>query len=257
MRRSLAVIFISALMMGAASAQGPLQDKAKTYKVSGYVLKNVSEHIPNVMVTLIHKDSGEVVATDKADFFGWFTFKGVPPGVYIVQAEGVQRTFAVKAKNVRADIDLVSPVGAPDLTKAALEIAAETARGDTSGPAGDPGPTDPQMVQAIAGEYYSYVGSTERKVMFCPEGTFFDSQESSYSGTGADSLGNQTMAWGAASQNQGSGRWAIQGTQQSGTITLAYKGGKKVAMKYQMGSSKGCYNFDGVLYCYSGPARCK
>ena len=73
------------------------------------------------MVTLIHKDSGEVVATDKADFFGWFTFKGVPSGVYIVRAENVQRIFAVKNKNVRADIDLSSPVGAPDLTKAAID----------------------------------------------------------------------------------------------------------------------------------------
>lgn len=257
MRRSLILVLVIAVVAGAGFSQDQPTEKAKTYKVSGYVLKNVSEHIPNVMVTLVHKDSGEVVGTDKADFFGWFTFKGIPPGVYIVRAENVQRTFAVKNKNVRADIDLASPVGAPDLTKAALGIAAETAKGETGGPGGDPGPTDPRMAQTISGEYYSFSGSTERKVMFCPEGTFFDSSESSYSGTGADSLGNQNMAWGSASQNQGSGKWAIQGTPQSGTITLAYKNGQKVAMKYQMGSSKGCYNFDGILYCYSGPARCK
>ena len=98
------------------------------------------------------------------------------------------------------------------------------------------------MTQAIAGEYYSYAGSTEKKIMFCPEGTFFDSSESSYSGTGTDSLGNQTMAWGNASQNQGIGQWAIQGNAQSGTITLVYKSSKKVQVKYQAGPEKGCYS---------------
>ena len=231
------------------------QDKTKKFKVSGFIGQSTSAAAPNVAVVLIDKDSGEVVGNDQTNFFGKYTIKNVPPGVYVLQVEKIQRTLAVKDKNVRLDIDLSAEAGMMDYLKTGMaEINAKSKGG---GPGGSPGPSDPQMTQAIAGEYYSYAGSTEKKIMFCPEGTFFDSSESSYSGTGADSLGNQTMAWGNASQNQGSGQWAIQGNAQSGTITLAYKRGKRVEVKYQAGPEKGCYKFDGTVFCYSGPARCR
>jgi hypothetical protein len=231
------------------------QVTTKTYKVSGFVGQSTSAAAPNVVVTLIDKDSGEVFGSDDTNFFGKYTIKNVPPGVYVLQVGKVQRTLAVKKKNVRLDIDLSAEGGMMDYMKTG--IAEINAKSKGGGPGGSPGPSDPQMTQAIAGEYYSYAGSTEKKIMFCPEGTFFDSSESSYSGTGADSLGNQTMAWGNASQNQGSGQWAIQGNAQSGTITLVYKSGKRVVVKYQAGPEKGCYKFDGTVFCYSGPARCK
>ena len=231
------------------------QDKTKTFKVSGFVGQSTSAAAPNVTVALIHKDSGEVIGSDQTNFFGKYTIKSVPPGVYVLQVEKIQRTLAVKDKNVRLDIDLSAEAGMMDYLKTG--VAEINAKKKGGGPGGSPGPSDPQMTQAIAGEYYSYAGSTEKKIMFCPEGTFFDSSESSYSGTGADSLGNQTMAWGNASQNQGSGQWAIQGNAQSGAITLVYKSGKRVEVKYQAGPEKGCYKFDGTVFCYSGPARCK
>jgi hypothetical protein len=248
---------IIVLFMALAAAVALAQDtaKTKTYKVSGFVGQSTSTAAPNVVVTLIAKDSGEVFGSDQTNFFGKYGFKGVPPGVYVLQVEKVQRTLAVKNKNVRLDIDLSAEGGMMDYVKTGMaEIEAKNKGG---GPGGSPGPSDPQMTQAIAGEYYSYAGSTEKKLMFCPEGTFFDSSESSYSGTGTDSLGNQNMAWGAAGQKQGSGQWAIQGTPQNGTITLVYKGGKRVEVKYQAGPEKGCYKFDGTVFCYSGPARCK
>lgn len=247
-----------AFFMALAAASVFAQDtaKAKTFKVGGFVGLSTSAAAPNVVVTLIVKDTGEVFGSDQTNFLGKYGFKGVPPGVYILQVEKVQRTLAVKDKNVRLDIDLSAEGGMMDYMKTGVnEMNAKNKGG--GGPGGSPGPSDPQMVQAIAGEYYSYAGSTEKKIMFCPEGTFFDSSESSYSGTSADSLGNQTMAWGNASQNQGSGQWAIQGNAQSGTITLVYKSGKKVQVKYQAGPEKGCYSFDGTTFCYSGPARCR
>jgi hypothetical protein len=231
------------------------QDKKKTFKVGGFVGQSTSTAAPNVLVTIFNKDSEEVVGTDETNFFGKYTIKNVPPGVYVLQVEKIQRTLAVKNKNVRLDIDLSAEAGVMDYVKTG--IAQINAKSKGGGPGGSPGPSDPQMTQTIAGEYYSYAGSTERKVMFCPEGTFFDSSESSYSGTGTDSLGNQNMAWGTAGQKQGSGQWAIQGTSQSGTITLVYKSGKRVEVKYQAGAEKGCYSFDGTVFCYSGPARCK
>jgi len=81
-----------------------------------------------------------------------------------------------------------------------------------AGPAAPAGPNDPALMRAMAGQYYSYSGSTERKVTLRPSGTFFGSSES--------------RAWGAASQNQSSGNWSVQGSQQGGTITLGYRGGK-------------------------------
>ena len=231
------------------------QNKTKAFKVSGFVGQSTSVAAPNVLVTIINKDSEEVVGTDQTNFFGKYTIKNVPPGVYVLQVEKIQRTLAVNDKNVRLDIDLSAEAGIMDYVKTGK--AQMNAKAQGGGPGGSPGSSDPQMTQTIAGEYYSYAGSTEKKVMFCLEGTFFDSSESSYSGKGTDSLGNQNMAWGTAGQKQGSGQWAIQGTPQSGTITLSYKSGKRGVVKYQAGSEKGCYLFDGTVFCYSGPARCK
>lgn len=223
------------------------QEKKKTYKVSGFVGQSTSQAAPGVTVVLIHKDSGEMVGTDETNFFGKYSFKDISPGLYILQVEQVQRTLAVKDKNVRLDIDLSAKSGVMDYTKTGMSAL---------GQAASPGPNDPQMMQTIAGEYYSFSGSTERQVMFCPDGKFSDSSESSYSGVSSDSLGNQTMAWGAAGQKGGSGLWAIQGTPRNGTISLSYKGGKKATIKYLAGPEKGCYSFDDITFCYKGPARC-
>ncbi len=264
-------VLVLLLILTAAIALAQEKTKAKVFKVTGFVGKSTSEAAPGVSVVLIHKDSGDIVGTDQTNFFGKYTLKNVPPGVYILQVEKLQRTLGVKDKNVRLDIDMSAEAGIMDYAKTGVaminkeneEKAKAAAQGGAPGgaqggtPGEPPGPTDPDMVKAIAGEYYHYSGSTEKKVMFCPDGVFFDSSESSYSGTGSDSLGNQTMAWGNASQNQGSGQWVIQGNAQSGTITLSYKSGKRVALKYQAGPEKGCYKFNGTVFCYSGPARCK
>jgi hypothetical protein len=150
--------------------------------------------------------------------------------------------------------------GATNALIGALQQAADqggmenVSKGDEpSGPAPNVGPSDPNLQRAMAGEYYSYSGSTERKLMLCPDGRFWDSRESSYSG----SFGTDQGGWGAASQGGGSGSYAIQGNEQGGTITFSYKGGKRNQASFRSTGERGCYSFDGTTFCYSGAARCR
>jgi hypothetical protein len=263
-----ALVLLLVLVTAVAFAQE--KTKSKVFKVTGFVGKSTSEAAPGVAVILLKADTEEVVGTDQTNFFGKYTLKGIPPGVYVLRVEKIRRTLGVKDENVRLDIDLSAEAGIMDYAKTGIEAinkeneakaadGAGAAAGGTPGsaPGEPPGPSDPEMMKEMAGEYYHYSGSTEKKIMFCPEGTFFDSSESSYSGRGFDSGGNQTMAWGNASENKGSGQWSIQGNAQSGTITLVYKSGKRVAMKYAAGPEKGCFKFNGTLFCYSGAAKCR
>jgi hypothetical protein len=256
MRKTLLCFLMTAALVFAG-------EKTKTYKVSGFVGESSSQPASGVAVVLIDQGSGETVGTDETNFFGKYTIKEVPPGTYLLRVEKIERPVGVKDKNVRLDIDLSARTGTMDYAKTGIEMinreneAGKEAGGPAGAPGGPPGPSDPGMMQSMAGAYYSYSGSTEKKITFCPGGSFFDSSESSYSGKGYDSLGNENLAWGNASQSQGSGQWSIQGNAQNGTITLRYKSGKQVNMKYTPGPEKGCYKFDGTLFCYSGPARCQ
>lgn len=120
------------------------------------------------------------------------------------------------------------------------------------------GPNDPEMMKWMAGSYYSYSGSstvtagTERRLVLCPDGSFWSSSESGYSG-GAGTAG----AWGAASQSGTRGSWAIQGNQQQGTITLNYSGGGRDTVNFRAGSDRGCFYFNNTLFCYEGAPNCR
>jgi hypothetical protein len=243
MKRLILCLFLLCLLLSVSAAD-------KTYNISGFIGTSTVSAASNVQVELINKQTGEVIQTDETNFFGKYKFKNVAPGAYLVRVESVTKLATVKDKNVRLDIDLSAKGGIMDYTKSAQAVQ------NMAGTATSPGPSDPALMQMIAGEYYSYSGSTERKVMFCPDGIFFDSSESSYSAYSSDSLGNQTGYVGAANQNNGSGGWAIQGNNQSGVITLKYKGGKQVQVKYSSTGEKGCYLFDGITFCLSGPPRC-
>ncbi|MFH2011199.1 MAG: hypothetical protein ABIJ37_00610 [Pseudomonadota bacterium] len=122
---------------------------------------------------------------------------------------------------------------------------------------GDPGPNDPQLMKWIAGYYYSYTsagmgssGGTERKIMLCPDGTFYINTESGYSGgTGT------SEAWGAVGSGGHRGRWAIQGNQQQGTLTMVSPQGNKKTYNYRA-CGRGCFYFDGLKVGYAGPPKC-
>lgn len=258
--KKLWVVFLILTVTTAFAAQ-----KQKLYKVSGFVGQSSAEAAPGIEVILIDPETEDEIGADTTNFLGKYTIKDVPPGSYVLQVEKIKRSVRVKDKNVRLDIDLSAPAGTMDYTKTGAimirkeqEAKAKSGEGSGGGAPGEPpGPSDPKMMQAMAAEYYHYSGSTERKVMFCPNGTFFDSYESGYSGSGRDSLGNQTLAWGQASQGQGSGRWSIQGNDQSGTITLVYNNGKRVVWNYKAGRESGDYSMNGTIYARSGPARCR
>ena len=224
----------------------------EAFKISGYVGTSSTAVAPGMNVVLIDKATGKPVDSASTNFLGRYKFSDVKPGTYIIKCEKTMREVTVVAKDIRTDIDLSAPGGVMDYAKgAAQQASAQQAAAPGAAPSA--GPSDPALQQAMAGEYYSYSGSTERKLMLCPSGTFFDSRESSYSG----SFGTGQGGWGAASAGAGSGSYAIQGNQQSGTITFTYKGGKRSTARYQSTGERGCYSFDGTPFCYSGAARCQ
>jgi hypothetical protein len=224
-----------------------------SFQIAGYVGTSSTSAAPNLNVVLIDKETKKPVDSVSTNFLGRYKFKDVKPGTYIVKCEKVEREVTVVSKDIRMDIDLSAEGGAMDYGKAAKEELAASASGAASGQAAPPGPSDPELQRAMAGEYYSYSGSTERKLMLCSNGTFFDSRESSYSG----SFGTDQGSWGAASAGRGSGSYSIQGSQQQGTIHFSYKNGKRAVSQYRATGQPGCYSFDGQTFCYSGGERCR
>ncbi len=237
------IVFAPLLLSGKDSKDG--------FKVSGFVGTSSTSAANGVNVVLIDKATGMPVDSVSTGIFGKYTFKNVKPGTYIVKAEKVMREVTVVQKDIRVDIDLSASGGVMDYMKGAIQQ--QQKQQQQGGAAAPAGPSDPALMQAMAGEYYSYSGSTERKLMLCPNGTFWDSRESSYSG----SFGTNQGGWGTASQGGGSGSYAIQGNQQSGTINFSYKGGKRSQTRFRTTGDRGCYSFDGTTFCYSGAARCQ
>ena len=115
-----------------------------------------------------------------------------------------------------------------------------------------------ELMQWIAGKYWSYSSSggysSERTVHLCPDGRYFDSAESSASGssdnraTGSD--------WGVASQSQGVARWKIRGTRQQGMFTIIYPDGTSQEVAYQATGEQGVFLIEGRKYAYAGPPSC-
>ncbi len=226
-----------------------------TFNISGFVGRSSSEPASKVVVKLLD-ESGKVLDMAQTGFFGRYKFEKLKPGLYILQVGEMKLEALLKNKDVRMDIDLSSKDGQMRYAKAEDVAAALSgaAAGGAAGPA--PGPNDPQLMQTMAGSYWSYEGSTETKLMLCPNGSFFDSSESSYSGRSSDSLGNQTMAWGTAGQSGSRGKWSVQGGQRQGTIQLVYQNGKTATVQFRAIDQQ-CYQFSSKTLCRTGPAQCQ
>jgi hypothetical protein len=249
--RSAFVLTLTLILFGSLLLFGKDKDNKDGFKVSGFVGTSSTSAANGVNVVLIDKATGRPVDSVSTGIFGKYTFKNVKPGTYVVKAEKVMREVTVVQKDIRMDIDLSAPGGTMDYMKGAMQQQQQQQQ--QGGAAAPAGPTDPALMQTMAGEYYSYSGSTERKLMLCPNGTFWDSRESSYSG----SFGTNQGGWGAASQGGGSGSYAIQGNTQGGTINFSYKNGKRSQSRFRTTGERGCYSFDGTTFCYSGAARCQ
>ncbi len=243
------ILILAVVILATFSTQGLTWPKKSGLKIYGFLWQTSSTPAIGIQVGLFDASTGKLLAVTKSNLFGKYKFKNLKPGFYIVRTGKFSRRVMLQKNNANIHFNFSSPNGQMDFVALALENNAKTG-------AASAGPTDPALTKWIAGEYYSYQGSTERKLMLCPDGVFYDSHESSYSGSSTDSLGNQTSAFGAANQGNGSGRWSIQGNKQSGTITFSYKG--KGAQKQQYRSiGDNCFMIGGVKYCYAGRPRCK
>ena len=257
--RTFALCALVTLLAVIAAPPADAKSAAKeTFQIAGFVGKSTTEAAIQVPVVLFNKDTGEQVGTDTTNFFGRYKFKNLPPGTYVVRVEKVFREVVLSDKDVRLDIDLSVKDGTMDYVGHAMKEAAAGTAGGTQAGAGAPAaPSDPGLVQALSGDWYHFSGSTEREVILCPDGRYFNSRESSYSGSSSDGLGNQTGSWGAAGQSSGAGRWSVQGNQQQGTITLVAKDGSREQVKYAATGERGCYSFNGNTFCYKSAANCR
>jgi len=61
--------------------------------------------------------------------------------------------------------------------------------------------------------------------------------------------GDQTLAWGTASQGGSSGNWTVSGDAQRGTIHLVYKNGRSSTLRYRQFGDPGCLEVDGSKLC--------
>jgi hypothetical protein len=231
-----------------------------SFKISGFIGNSTTEAAANVTVKLLDGDSGKVLDVVQTGFLGKYTFKDLMPGYYVIQAEAIKREVMVKTKDVRMDINLSSKDGSMQYAKPG-DIAAAIG-GITGGAAGAPaagpaaGANDADLMQTISGVYWGYEGSTETSLTLCPNGTFSDASESSYSGRSSDQYGNESLAWGTASQGGSRGNWRVQGNMQQGTIGLAYTGGSRADVRYQA-IDQICYKFGSKSLCRKGPAQCR
>lgn len=137
---------------------------------------------------------------------------------------------------------------ADELNKA--ELANPTSGSDGATPSFE---NDQSLMQYFKGMYYSFsavgggqTGGTERKISLCPDGRYYSSSESGYSGAG----------WGTASQGGGGGNWRITGTKTSGTIVMTDANGKSTTYKYEV-CGDGCIYFGNNKFAYAGNPECR
>jgi hypothetical protein len=115
-----------------------------------------------------------------------------------------------------------------------------------------------ELMKYFAGSYYSFsavgggqTGGTERKISLCPEGKYFSSSETGYSGNAG-----KEGAWGSASQGGGRGTWRITGSKTTGTIVTTDGNGKSTTYKYEI-CGDGCIYFGNTKFAYAGVPECR
>lgn len=254
----------AAALLLAAFLAAPAWAKEKApkdeFKITGFVGLNSQQPAARQVIKLVDPESGKVLDMTETGIFGRYKFEKVKAGLYLVVAGEVKREVLVKDKDKRVDIDLSSKDGsmsyvrAEDVQQLAAQVAGAAAGGSGAGPA--PGPNDPALMQSMAGLYWGYEGSTETKMALCENGAFQFLSESSYSGSSRDSLGNQTMAWGAAGQSGDRGNWRVEGNAQQGTLTLVYANGKSSSTQFRRVDNS-CWRFGAKTLCRTGPSNCR
>lgn len=221
------------------------------YAIKGFIGKSSTEAAPNTEVHLLDGKTGARINTVSTNFFGKYSFSGLNPGVYILKIGTIQKKVNVQEKDVRVDIDMNAEGGTMDYAKPFIQkqqkpIPSESAKSKV--PQTDI-PNNASLAAQIAGTWWGYSNSTERKIGLCADGSYMDYTESGYSGRSFDSGGNQTMAWGTANQGDGAGTWQIQGNDQQGTIYVTYNNGRQATFNYRQCGESGCLLFNGNKLC--------
>lgn len=251
-------ILACALVLLWTSGARAKDKKSESYQISGFIGLNETQPASKVVVKLMEGEGGKVVGMAETGFFGKYKFDKLKPGLYVIQVKEFKHEILLQEKDRRIDFDLSAKDGLKrgfTLEKLASALGSSGGGGTaTAGPAA--GPNDAGLMQAMSGQYWGYSGSTESSLVLCANGTFAEQSEFSASGSGRDSLGNQTHAWGTASQRGSRGNWNIQGNQQRGTIVLVYSGGRRSTVQYQVVDSQ-CWSFGGRTLCRKGPATCQ
>ncbi len=223
---------------------------ASAATIEGFIGQSSTMPVMNATVKLIDGKTKKVVDIDETNFFGKYKFKDVRPGYYLVQSGKITRELMVKkdGDTKRLDIDLSASDGTMDYSKSG---AAESPGSSSSSGAKSraKGANNASLQKQIAGTWWGYSGSTEKSIGLCADGVYSDFSESSYSGRSSDSLGNETMAWGAAGQRGGSGSWTITGDTNSGTIHVIYANGSTADIRYSQIGDPGCLSFNGSTLC--------
>ena len=145
---------------------------------------------------------------------------------------------------------------ADEVTKQAETTPAAGSKSGVSGNNASSAPSfenNSDLMKYFAGAYYSFsavgggqTGGTERKISLCPDGKYYSSSESGYSGSG----------WGTASQGGGGGTWRITGTKTSGTIVTTNSNGQPTTYKYEV-CGDGCIYFGNSKFAYAGAPECR
>ena len=109
------------------------------------------------------------------------------------------------------------------------------------------------LVTHFAGEWVNTTTNTMTGIMLSPDGSYYENYEASYGGTTQDQYGSDDMSWGAARQDQASGRWTVRGNKEKGQIIISKQDGTQTVLDYQVHVENGEvywreYWFNGSLY---------
>ena len=138
-----------------------------------------------------------------------------------------------------------------------LKAQESATAGGTGGAGTSSGSGNQQLMQQMAGSYYSFTsagpyssGGTERRVTLCPNGTYYSGSESGYSGGAGTG-----DAWGSAGRQSGRGTWRVQGNVNQGTLTTIDSSGKATEYRYQRCGGD-CIYIGNTKFAVAGPANC-
>lgn len=109
-----------------------------------------------------------------------------------------------------------------------------------------------ELTGHFAGRWASVTSNTLTNMTLAPNGDYYDSYESSYSGNLTDGT-FKTGDWAATGQDQNKGRWTVRGTKEQGMLIITLANGTQSTYQYQVHIEKGKtywneYFIDGSLY---------